>query len=69
VPLDDARVPQFCIYEDPRLIAYYAPFDYLNSQPRVVLVGVTPGPTQMPAGQSGRAEVSESTRELQGDAP
>jgi hypothetical protein len=47
VSLDDARAPQFCIYEDPRLIAYYAPFDYLNTQATVVLVGVTPGPTQM----------------------
>ena len=47
VSLDDARVPQFCIYEDPRLIAYYAPFDYLNTRAKVVLVGVTPGPTQM----------------------
>lgn len=45
--LDDARVPQFCIYEDRRLIAYYAPFDYLNTRARVTLVGVTPGPTQM----------------------
>ena len=47
VSLDDARVPQFCIYEDTRIIAYYAPFDYLNMRARVVLVGVTPGPTQM----------------------
>jgi hypothetical protein len=47
VSLDDARVPRFCIYEDRRLIGYYAPFDYLNTQAKVVLVGVTPGPTQM----------------------
>ena len=47
VSLDDARVPQFCIYEDHRLIGYYAPFDYLNTQAKVALVGVTPGPTQM----------------------
>ncbi len=45
--LVDARAPQFCIYEDRRLIAYYAPFDYLNTRARVALVGVTPGPTQM----------------------
>lgn len=43
----DARVPQFCIYADHRLIGYYAPFDYLNTQAKVALVGVTPGPTQM----------------------
>ena len=26
---------------------YYAPFEYLNPEARVVLVGITPGPTQM----------------------
>ena len=41
------RTPEFCIYEDRRIVAYYAPFDYLNVHARVVLVGVTPGPTQM----------------------
>ena len=45
--LDDVRLPQFCIYEDPRVTAYYAPFDYVNTRARLVLVGVTPGPTQM----------------------
>lgn len=29
------------------LAIYYAPFEYLNPQARVVLVGITPGPTQM----------------------
>jgi hypothetical protein len=40
---------------DPRLLmercgdieVFYAPFEYLNPQARVVLVGITPGPTQM----------------------
>jgi len=45
--LDDVRTPEFCIYEDRRIVAYYAPFDYLNRLARVALVGVTPGPTQM----------------------
>jgi hypothetical protein len=45
--LDDVRTPEFCIYEDRRVVAYYAPFDYLNRLARVALVGVTPGPTQM----------------------
>ena len=45
--LDDVRAPEFCIYEDHRIVAYYAPFDYLNRLARVALVGVTPGPTQM----------------------
>jgi hypothetical protein len=26
---------------------YYAPFEYLNPEARIVLVGITPGPTQM----------------------
>jgi hypothetical protein len=45
--LDVVRTPEFCLYEDRRIVAYYAPFDYLNRDARVVLVGVTPGPTQM----------------------
>jgi hypothetical protein len=45
--LDDVRTPDFCLYEDRRIVAYYAPFDYLNRLSRVALVGVTPGPTQM----------------------
>jgi hypothetical protein len=45
--LDDARTSQFCVYEDRRIVAFYAPFDYLNRHARVALVGVTPGPTQM----------------------
>lgn len=45
--LDDVRAPEFCIYEDHRIVAYYAPFDYLNRLATVALVGVTPGPTQM----------------------
>lgn len=40
---------------DPRLILdasggvkiYYAPFEYINQCARIVLVGITPGPTQM----------------------
>ncbi len=26
---------------------YYAPFDYIITKARVVIVGITPGPTQM----------------------
>ena len=29
------------------LAVYYAPFEFLNSKARIVLVGITPGPTQM----------------------
>lgn len=40
---------------DPRLLMdasgdvkiYYAPFEYINPDARIVLVGITPGPTQM----------------------
>jgi hypothetical protein len=42
--LDDVRAPEFCIYGDRRIVAYYAPFDYLNRLARVALVGVTPDP-------------------------
>jgi hypothetical protein len=45
--LEDVRTPEFRIYEDHRIVAYYVPFDYLNRLARVALVGVTPGPTQM----------------------
>jgi hypothetical protein len=45
--LDEVRAAVLCLYEDRRIVAYYAPFDYLNRQAQVVLVGVTPGPTQM----------------------
>jgi hypothetical protein len=45
--LDDVRTAAFCIYEDRRVVVFYAPFDYLNRRAKVVLVGVTPGPTQM----------------------
>ncbi len=44
---NDVRTPEFCLYEDRRIVAYYAPFDYLNRPATVALVGVTPGPTQM----------------------
>ena len=43
------------VVRDPRLLMdasgdvkiYYAPFEYINPSARVVLVGITPGPTQM----------------------
>jgi hypothetical protein len=45
--LDDVRTRQFCLYDDGRIVAFYALFDYVNRHARVALVGVTPGPTQM----------------------
>lgn len=49
---DDAHPPEV---RDPRLLMdasgdlkiYYAPFEYINQSARIVLVGITPGPTQM----------------------
>jgi hypothetical protein len=37
----------FRIFTDGKLSAYYASFDYINRKARVVLVGLTPGWTQM----------------------
>ncbi len=50
--LCDPRPP---VVRDPRLLMdasgdvkiYYAPFEYINPSARIVLVGITPGPTQM----------------------
>jgi len=46
---DDAPRPEFLLWENPRtrLSCYYAPFEYLNTQARLILVGITPGGTQM----------------------
>ena len=47
--------PRPPVVRDPRLLmdasgpvkVYYAPFEYINPSARIVLVGITPGPTQM----------------------
>ena len=44
---NDVRAPEFVIHEDPRVVAYHAPFDYLNPAGDRGLVGVTLGPAQM----------------------
>ncbi len=41
------RDPRLLIEQDGALQVYYAPFEYINPAARVVLVGITPGPTQM----------------------
>ena len=43
----DLLTNQFRLYEDDSLAIYYAPFDYVNSAAQVVIVGITPGWTQM----------------------
>lgn len=49
------RAEQAPVVRDQRLLIdsmddvaiYYAPFEYINPEARIVLVGITPGPTQM----------------------
>src|SRR5713226_946243 len=43
----DLLTPQFRLHEEGRVQIYYAPFDYVNENAKVVLVGITPGWTQM----------------------
>jgi hypothetical protein len=38
---------KFFLFSDGKLSAYYAPFHYMNLSARVVLIGLTPGWTQM----------------------
>lgn len=46
---DDAPRPEFLLWENQRtrLSCYYAPFEYLNTKAKLILVGITPGSTQM----------------------
>ena len=41
------RDKRLLLDEDGSVKIYYAPFEYLNPDARIVLVGITPGPTQM----------------------
>lgn len=41
------RDERLLIEQDGSLKVYYAPFEYVNPHARIVLVGITPGPTQM----------------------
>ena len=44
---DDLLVPDLLLHREGRLAIYYAPFDYINPQAKVVLVGISPGFRQM----------------------
>ena len=44
---EQLQVPEFLLHRAGRLAIYYAPFDYINPQAKVVLVGITPGFRQM----------------------
>jgi hypothetical protein len=43
----DLLVAEFRLHHDGQLDVYYAPFDYVNETAKVVLLGITPGWTQM----------------------
>ena len=47
---EDLLVSTFLIHEEKRLKIYYAPFDYVNRQAKIALIGITPGWTQMEIG-------------------
>ena len=46
----DLLVEHFQLFKGERLKIYYAPFDFVNTEARVVIVGITPGWTQMEIG-------------------
>jgi hypothetical protein len=46
-PLDPKTHDSLLLDHDGRLSIYYAPFDYVNSKAELVLIGITPGRTQM----------------------
>lgn len=43
----DLLVPEFRLVKDKSLEIYYAPLDFINTQAKVAVVGITPGWTQM----------------------
>ena len=43
----DLLTPEFRLHQDENLAVYYAPFDHVNKDAKVALVGITPGWTQM----------------------
>lgn len=47
---DDLLVSTFLLQKENGLAIYYAPFDYVNENARIVLIGITPGWTQMEIG-------------------
>jgi len=47
---DDLLVSTFLLHKENGLEIYYAPFDYVNENAKIVLIGITPGWTQMEIG-------------------
>src|SRR5260370_16603908 len=58
-PLDPKTLDSLLLDHNGRLSIYYAPFDYVNLEAELVLVGVTPGRTQM------YGALEEARRQLQ----
>ncbi|WP_138752264.1 uracil-DNA glycosylase family protein [Paenibacillus sinopodophylli] len=40
-------VSELRLYEEPGMSIYYVPYEYVNSQAKVMIIGITPGFTQM----------------------
>lgn len=59
-------IPRFLLFSECRLYVYYIPFHYVNPTARVVLMGLTPGWTQME--QAFRAAKQGIVKGLQGEA-
>lgn len=58
-PLDPRTLDSLLLDHDRRLSIYYAPFDYVNVNAKLVLIGITPGRTQM------NSAVEEAKRQLE----
>ena len=43
----DLKNPRFLLYRGEDVEIYYAPFDYINTKAKVIIVGITPGWKQM----------------------
>ena len=59
------RDKRLLIDSEGNVAIYYVPFEYINPQARIVLVGITPGPTQMVNGnlEARRALFAGKTKE------
>jgi hypothetical protein len=44
---EDLLIPELLIETENNLELYYAPYDYINTEAKVMIVGITPGFTQM----------------------
>jgi hypothetical protein len=56
----DLLIPDLLIAQDARMRVYYAPFDWANTTARVILLGITPGWTQMELAYRGACRAIEA---------